>query len=64
MHTKPKNTQCCVEESFLILLLIIKVNKSVYIAKSEQPYDKTLNNFLLHVSNNALKDMYILNYVL
>ena len=38
------------------------VNKSVYIAKSGQLYDKTLKNFSLHVSNQALKDMYMLNY--
>ena len=40
----------------------LKVNKSVYIAKSRQRYHKTLNNILLHVSNHALKDMYMLNY--
>ena len=41
--------------------LTIKGNKSAYIAKSGQRYDKTLNNFLLHVQNHALKDMYILD---
>ena len=40
----------------------VKVNKSVYKAKSGQRYHLTLNNILLHVSNHALKDMYILNY--
>ena len=28
---------------------------SVYIAKSRQPYCKTLNKILLHVPNHALK---------
>ena len=41
--------------------LDFKVNKSVYIAKSGERY-KTLNNFLLHVSNHTLKDMHTLNY--
>ena len=40
----------------------LKVKKSVYIAKSRQRYHLTLNDILLHVSNHALKDMYILNY--
>ena len=40
----------------------IKVNKSVYIAKSRQRYHLTLNNILLYVSNHDLKYMYILNY--
>ena len=40
----------------------LKVNKSVYIAKSKQQYHKRLNKILLHVSNHALKDMYMLNY--
>ena len=35
----------------------VKVNKPVYLAKSRQRYDKT-HNFLLHVPNHALKDMY------
>ena len=39
-----------------------KVNKSVCIAKSRQLHDKTHNNFLLHVPNHALKDMYMLSY--
>ena len=34
---------------------------SVYIGKSRQWYHLTLNNILLHVSNYALKDMYILD---
>ena len=38
----------------------LKVNKSVYIAK--QWYHKTLNNILFHVSSDALKDVYMLNY--
>ena len=42
-------------------LLKLKVNKSVYIAKSRQRYHLTLNNILLHVSNHTLKDMHILN---
>ena len=41
---------------------VIKVNKSVYVAKLGQRYDKTLNNFLLRVPNHTLKDMYMLNY--
>ena len=39
----------------------IKVNMSVYIAKSRQRFDVTLNNFLLHVPNHALKGLYMLN---
>ena len=39
-----------------------KVNKSVYIAKSRQRYHLTLPDILLHVSNHALNDIYILNY--
>ena len=31
-------------------------------AKSRQRYHLTLNDVLLHVSNHALKDMYILNH--
>ena len=38
------------------------MNNSVYVAKLGQQYDKTLNNFLLHVPNDALKDMHMLNY--
>ena len=40
----------------------LKVNKSVYIAKSRQRHYKTLNKILLHVPNHALKDVYMLNY--
>ena len=39
----------------LAKLLDVKVNKSVYIAKSKQQYDKRLNNFLLHVPNHDLR---------
>ena len=42
--------------------MFLKINKSVYIAKLGQRYDKTLDNFLLHVPNHALKDMCMLNY--
>ena len=45
-----------------ISLVQIKVNKSVYIAKSRQQCYKTLNDILLHVPNNTLKDVYMLNY--
>ena len=38
------------------------MNTSVYVAKLGQQYDKTLDNFLLHVPNHALKDMHMLNY--
>ena len=41
---------------------IMKVNKSVYIAKSKQLCHKTLDNILLHVPNHALKDMFMLHY--
>ena len=41
---------------------ILKVNKSVYVAKSRQRYYRTLNNILLHVLNHALKDVYMLSY--
>ena len=40
----------------------LKVNKSKYIATSRKWYDKTLNNFLLHVLNHVSKIMYMLNY--
>ena len=40
----------------------LKVNKSVYIAKSRQQYYKTLSNILLLVPNHALKDVCMLNY--
>ena len=46
----------------ILYAILLKVNQSVYIAKSRQWYEKTLNNVLLHVSNHALKDMYMLNY--
>ena len=36
----------------------VEMNKLVYIATSKQRYDKTLNNFLLHVAIHALKGMY------
>ena len=39
----------------LAKLLEVKVNKSVYIAKSKQQYDKTLKNFLLHLPNHDLR---------
>ena len=51
-----KDVRKTIVPSFMFL---IKVNK--YTAKSRQPYHLTLNS-LLHVSNHALKDMYILNY--
>ena len=38
-----------------------KVNKSLYIAKSRQRHDRTLNNFLLHLPNHAFEDLYVLN---
>ena len=41
---------------------ILKVNKSVYVAKSRQRYYRTLNNILLHVPNHALKAVFVLNY--
>ena len=50
----------CVRSCLVTATAIIKVNKSVYIVKSRQRYDKTLN-FLQHVPNHALKDMYMLN---
>ena len=46
----------------ICVIVSVKVNKSVYIAKSRQCYYKTLNNILLHVPNHALKDVYKLNY--
>ena len=42
-----------------VLIETIKVNKSVYIAKSRQPCYKTLDNIL---PNHALKDVFMLNY--
>ena len=38
------------------------MNESVYVAKSRQQYDITLNNFLLHVPNHALKGLNTLYY--
>ena len=49
-------------EIYLLGEFNIKVNKSVYIAKSRQRYYKTLHNILLHVPNHALKYVYMLNY--
>ena len=40
----------------------LKVNKSGYIAKLRKRYYRTLKNILTHVSNYALKDVYMLNY--
>ena len=37
---------------------MLKVNKSVYMAKLGQRYDKLLNNFLLRVLSHTLKDAY------
>ena len=34
---------------------LLKMNKSVYVAKSRQRYYKALNNILLHVPNHVLK---------
>ena len=56
---------CFRKNSYYIItdqVIYIKVNKSVYIAKSRQRYHLTLTDILLHVSNHALRDMYILNY--
>ena len=47
---------------FCWFFITLKVNRSVYIAKSRQRYYKTRNNILLHVPNHALKDVYMLNY--
>ena len=47
---------------YVYWLAIFKVAKSVYLAKLGQQYDKELNNFLLHVPNNALKNIYMLYY--
>ena len=38
-----------------MIYLNVKVNKSVYIAQSEQRHNITLNNVLLHVLNHVLK---------
>ena len=37
-------------------------NESAYTGKSKQRHKKTLSNFLLHVANHALKDLYMLNH--
>ena len=39
-----------------------KSRNASHIAKSRQQYNKALNNFLMHVSDHAKKDMYTLNY--
>ena len=46
----------------LFCSLILKVHKSVYIAKSRKRNHKTLNKILLHGTNHALKDMCMLIY--
>ena len=46
----------------IVKTLSLKVNNSVYIAKSRQWYHKALNNLLLHVSNHSSKYMFMLNY--
>ena len=46
----------------MILHVLFKVNKLVYIAKSRQWYHKTLKNILLHVPSHTLKNVYMLNY--
>ena len=53
-----KDVRKTIVPSFMFLIIVI-VNK--YTAKSRQPYH-LIFNILLHVSNHALKDMYILNY--
>ena len=35
--------------------MALKVDESIYIAKSGQQHDIKFNNFLLHVSNQTLK---------
>ena len=40
--------------------MILKANKSIYIARSRLRHDITLNNFLLHVPNHVLNDLYML----
>ena len=62
LETNFLNLENCSFEKNFDIPLLIKVIKSVDIAKSWQRYDKTLNNFLLHVPNHTLKDMYMLNY--
>ena len=39
-----------------------KSRNASHIAKSRQQYNEALNNFLMHVSDHAKKDMYTLNY--
>ena len=46
---------------FVLAETKIKMNKSVNIAKSRQRHDTPLNNFLLHVPNHALRDLFMLN---
>ena len=46
---------------FVLAETKIKVNKSVNIAKSRQRHDTPLNNFLFHVPNHALRDLFMLN---
>ena len=46
----------------LFCSLILKVNKSAYIAKSRQQYHKILKKFCCTGKNHALKDMFMLNY--
>ena len=48
--------------NFVTFFTTVRVNKSVYIAKTRQWYYKTHKNILLHMSNHALKYMYMLNY--
>ena len=57
-----KSALTAVENKIADVSGLVKVNKSIYIAKSRQQYYKTLNNILLHVPNHALKDLYMLNY--
>ena len=57
-----KSALTAVENKIADVSGLVKVNKSIYIAKSRQQYYKTLNNILLNVPNHALKDLYMLNY--
>ena len=45
----------CAKRTTQTMKFFIKVYKSVYIAQSGQWHNITLNNFLLHVLNHALK---------
>ena len=54
-----KNTHGGVLLSLKVTLLHVR---SSHIAKSRQQYNKPLNNFLMHVSDHAIKDMYTLNH--